>query len=350
MSYRRTSRTQVSTRTQTSTLSSVSGTGIVTPTFNILPPVQYNRKDNNVPRLQPVGHHNHHSRSSWLAHDLHRSYHSTTQMIKNQAYRPLVKINPGLDLVLITGGASGLGYQMALLFHQKGFEVIVLDIHVPERHSRIPKVTYYQCDVSNIEEISAIAKTIRDTHGTVTVLVNNAGVMKGAKKTVDLGYTEMRTTLDINLLASFLTVRTFVPDMVSRHRGYVVTIGSVLGYVSPAKLSLYGASKAGLIALHESLTHELGPPNFPETGVRTLLVSPGQLKTSLFMDVRSPYVFIAPVLEPSRAARAVVEALEKGSRGELKLPLYVNGTTFLRTLPHQLATATRALTGIDSSI
>ena len=95
--------------------------------------------------------------------------------------------------------------------------------------------------------------------------------------------------------------------MILKNRGYIITIASVLGYMSPARLSAYGASKSGLIALHESLTYELGSPSLNPHGIKTLLVCPGQLKTGMFQGVKTPSTILAPELDPKFVASYVVK-------------------------------------------
>ncbi|KAK6460949.1 hypothetical protein DFJ63DRAFT_289068 [Scheffersomyces coipomensis] len=257
---------------------------------------------------------------------------------------------PERDIVLITGGSSGLGKEIALKFIEKEGKVIVLDIKIPDKEEdKIDGVIYYQCDVSNRLQVSMIQKQIKKEVGKVTILINNAGITTG-KSLIDLSYEEIEKTIQINLLSSFYTIKTFLPDMIKMRRGYIVTIGSVLGYMSPARLSAYGASKSGLIALHESLTYELGPPSLNPTGVKTLLICPGQLKTRMFQGVKTPSTLLAPELEPKYVASNVISAVELGRRGEIRLPFYTNFIPVFRAFPWPIVEVVRDLSGIDNSM
>jgi NAD(P)-dependent dehydrogenase (short-subunit alcohol dehydrogenase family) len=259
-------------------------------------------------------------------------------------------IDPKGDIVAITGGSSGLGYQLAsVLAKQHKFTVAILDVHAPSG-DQIPGVHYYHCDVGSNESVDRAAREIRKDLGVVTILINNAGIFKGGKPAFELTYEEVRDTFDINLMSSFSTIKAFVPGMIERHRGYVVTIGSVLGHVSPAKLSAYSASKAGLLALHEALSYELGPPLSPKSGIRMLLVTPGQINTGLFSGVKTPSKWLAPVLEPSYIATAVVDALKRGEVGELKLPFYVRFMPLMRVVPLRIAQLAREYSGMDKAM
>lgn len=259
-------------------------------------------------------------------------------------------LNAEIDLAIITGGAGGLGKELTSMLVNSNIKVIVLDLYEPTTVDSIMGAKYYACDVSKKSQVDDIVNEIKIRYGPPTILINNAGVMHD-KTIMNLTYKEVKKTINVNLLSSFITIKALLPDMLENKRGYIITIGSVLGHASPAKLSAYGASKSGLIALHESLTYELGGPlSGRETGVNTLLVSPGQLNTSLFKSVRTPSQLLAPVLEPRYVASRVFRAMNRNQVGELKLPFYVQFMPFLRAMPWPIAMVARSLSGMDSAV
>lgn len=253
------------------------------------------------------------------------------------------------DIVLITGGSSGLGKEISKKFSLQGATVIVIDLVIPPESKRIQRVQYYSCDVSDKSQILATQKKIKQDFGVVTILINNAAIASG-KSLINLSYDEIDKTIQVNLLSSFYTIKTFLPDMIELHRGYIVTIASVLGYMSPAKLSAYGASKSGLISLHESLTYEIGPPSVFPNGVKTLLICPGQLKTTMFRGVKTPSSIFAPELDPEHVANVIFQAINKGKIGEIKLPFYGNFLPIFRSIPWPIVEIARKLSGIDKSM
>ena len=259
--------------------------------------------------------------------------------------------DPEKDIVLVTGGASGLGFEIVNTFKRKGAKVVVFDIVVPEINSKnyVDGVYYYKCDVSNVNEVRNCANEVLNNIGIVTILINNAGITTG-ETLLNLSFDKIEKTMAVNLLSSFYTIKTFLPDMLNIKRGYIVTIASTLGYMSPARLSAYGASKSGLIALHESLTYELGSPTLNTTGVKTLLICPGQLKTHLFEGVRSPSTLFAPEMDPKDVARQVLKAVTYGCRGEIKLPFYGNFLPIFRSVPWPIVAMMRYISGIDTSM
>lgn len=257
-------------------------------------------------------------------------------------------IDVQLDVIVITGGMQGLGRELAILFAIRQYTTIVLDINIPIPEDQVAGVIYYKCNVGDAMEVKKVNRIIRQEHGIPTVLINNAGVLRGAGKTViELTEHELDECLRINLVASFITTKEFVPAMIAKKRGYVVTVASVLGYAAPARLSAYSVTKAGLIALHESLTYELGPPSNPRTGVHTLLVCPGQIGSQMFRSVRTPSTMIAPVLDPKFVAGRIVKNLERGKIGQIKIPLYVILMPLMRVLPWQVVEALRMYSGMD---
>lgn len=256
--------------------------------------------------------------------------------------------DPRRDVVLITGGSGGLGKELAEKFVGAGAQVVVFDVVVPAQGSQqfVAGVHYFLCDVSCVRSIEASAKEVEEVVGKVTVLINNAGIATG-ETVLQLTYAQIEKTLAVNLLSSFYTIKTFLPAMLDMKRGYIVTIASTLGYMSPARLSAYGASKSGLIALHESLTYELGPPTLNTTGVKTLLICPGQLKTSLFESVQTPHSLLAPELDPKYVAKEVYKAVKLGKRGEIRMPFYGNILPMFRSAPWPLVQLARHFSGID---
>ena len=135
------------------------------------------------------------------------------------------------------------------------------------------------------------------------ILVNNAGAFMVApahETSVDA----FRETLDVNLTAPFSFVRAFLPPMLQRRAGHVVTIGSIADRATFAGNAAYAASKFGLRALHQVLRAELGG-----TGVRATLISPGPVDTELWdaidPDTRAGFTPRARMLDADALADAV---------------------------------------------
>ena len=133
--------------------------------------------------------------------------------------------------------------------------------------------------------------------------------------------------------------------------GTIVTIASVLAHLGAARLSDYTAAKAGLIAMHASLRAELDAMQDPGArNIRTILVTPGQLGTSMFEGVETPSSFFGPVVEPIDLVKKTVDMVQTGASGEISVPAYARYMKWYAVLPASLQKAVRWISGIDSAM
>ncbi|KAI9852945.1 MAG: hypothetical protein M1838_003739 [Thelocarpon superellum] len=247
------------------------------------------------------------------------------------------------EVIVITGGASGLGLLIAEVYGMRGAAVAVLDVRNMETESR--GVEFYQCDVGDRAQVEGAAKLIEADLGTPTILINNAAVVSG-KSLLELSAEETERNLHVNLLSHFYTLQTFLPGMLREKRGTIVTIASVLGHLGCKNLSDYTAAKAGLLTLHASLKEELSA----SSNIKTILVTPGQIATPLFAGVRTPSPFFAPVLEPVDVAKEIIRAVDGGVSTDITLPLYSRWLPVLPVLPVSVQRLLRWASGIDRAM
>ncbi|KAK4667225.1 hypothetical protein QC763_307320 [Podospora pseudopauciseta] len=247
------------------------------------------------------------------------------------------------EVIVITGGASGLGLLIAEVYGMRGATVAVLDVEEME-NGEARGVTYYKCDVGDKEQIAKVAEKIERELGPPTILINNAAVVLG-KPLLSLSLPEIDRSLTTNLLSHFYTIKTFLPGMTrSETGGTIVTISSVIGTLGAAQLTDYAAAKAGVTALHKSLSAEL-KESHPE--IRTMLVTPGQLSTPLFAGVKTPNAFFAPVVEPVDVAKEVIKAIDNGQNASIGMPLYARWVDWYNVLPVGVQKVVRGLAGVD---
>ncbi|KAI0970767.1 short-chain dehydrogenase [Xylaria arbuscula] len=249
------------------------------------------------------------------------------------------------EVIVVTGGTSGLGLLIAEVYGMRGATVAVLDTK-PLENTEARGITYYQCDVSDKAQIARVAAEIERDLGTPTVLINNAAIVVG-KKLLDMDFGEVEKSLQTNLLSHFYTIKTFLPGMIDNETGgTIVTLSSVIGHLGAAQLSDYAAAKAGVTALHKSLAAEL--QEYPE--IKTILVTPGQLSTPLFNGVRTPNSFIAPIVEPIEVAKEVIKAIDLGLSDHIGMPLYARWVDWYNVLPVGLQKIARNISGVDRSM
>ncbi|KAI1329257.1 short-chain dehydrogenase [Xylariaceae sp. FL0255] len=253
------------------------------------------------------------------------------------------EVDLGEEVIVITGGTSGLGLLVAEVYGMRGATVAVLDTK-PLENTEARGLTYYECDVSDHAQIAKVAAEIERDLGTPTVLINNAAIVVG-KKLLDLSADEVDRSLRTNLLSHFYTIKTFLPGMINNETGgTIVTVSSVLGHFGASNLTDYTAAKAGVTAMHKSLAAELA--EYPE--IKTVLVTPGQLSTPLFDGVKSPNRFVAPVVEPIDVAKEIIKAIDLGLSSHIAMPLYARWVDWYNVLPVGLQSVVRRFGDIDN--
>ncbi|KAL3959867.1 short-chain dehydrogenase/reductase family protein [Purpureocillium lilacinum] len=259
------------------------------------------------------------------------------------AYGAPREVDLGEEVIVVTGGASGLGMLVAEVYGMRGATVAVLDVNEME-NGEARGVTYYKCDVSDKAQVARVAAEIEKDLGTPTVLINNAAIVVG-KSFLNLTLDDIDTSLGTNLLGPFYCLKAFLPALIRSGRGgTIVNVSSVIGHLGAARLTDYAAAKAGLTALHRSLAAELRETH-PE--IRTVLVTPGQVSTPLFYGVQTPSAFLAPVVEPVDVARDIIAAVDAGTGGWAAMPLYARWVDWYNVLPAGVQVLARRLSGID---
>ncbi|MDI6099509.1 SDR family NAD(P)-dependent oxidoreductase [Actinoplanes sp. NEAU-A12] len=175
--------------------------------------------------------------------------------------------------VLITGGASGLGAALAARFAARGDRVLVTDLNEP---AALPGGAAFQrLDITSEADWAAALDRVRQEYGGLDVLVNNAGIAAGGR--IDLLSAEhWQRVLSVNVLGAVHGCRTFTPLFKKQGSGHVVNVASAAGLMHPPAMSSYSASKAAVVALSETLRHELGP-----WGVDVSVVCPTFFRTNL---------------------------------------------------------------------
>ncbi|KAA8574127.1 hypothetical protein EYC84_005649 [Monilinia fructicola] len=218
------------------------------------------------------------------------------------------------EIVLITGGAGGIGGQVVKLLAERGITVVVLDV-VPMSYETTSNVHYYKCDITSPSMIATVASRIRSEVGNPTVLINNAGVARG-KSILD------STERDVQ----------FLPHMIRNDHGMVVTVASLAAYLSVPNMTDYASSKAAALSFHEGLTAELLTKyNAPK--VRTIVINQGYTKTALFQGYKNDSTFLLPALEVDTVAESIVKKILKGKSGQGIFPGFGVSLTWLRAMP-----------------
>jgi NAD(P)-dependent dehydrogenase (short-subunit alcohol dehydrogenase family) len=180
-------------------------------------------------------------------------------------------------VALVTGGTTGIGQATARLFQQEGAQVVVTgrnETALAEARKALPGVTALPSDAANLEDIAALARTIKTQAAHVDVLFVNAGIaqfMPIEQVTPDT-YDHM---FDVNVRGAFFTVQNLLPLMPSGSS--IVLTTSVAADLGMATATVYSATKAALSSLTRTLANEL-----VGRGIRVNEVSPGPIETPIF--------------------------------------------------------------------
>ena len=186
-------------------------------------------------------------------------------------------------VALVTGSSRGIGAAIARLFTQEGAQVVVHGRDVEALSSVRSEIedaggTAMQvtADVTKLDEIESLRHQIETTYGPVEILVANAGgsfTMPGPLE--EMSEAGWRASLDGNLTATFLTIKSFLPGMKERKAGNIITISSSAARrPNPRSPIPYAAAKAGIQMLTQDLAAQAGP-----FGVRANCIAPETILT-----------------------------------------------------------------------
>lgn len=257
------------------------------------------------------------------------------------------------QVVLITGGGSGIGRLMALNFAKEGSRLVLWDINKQGAEKVAKEIKQaggtawaHVCDVSDKEDVYKAAKKVKKDVGKIDILVNNAGVVTG-KPFLDCTDDQLKKTMDVNVLGQFWTVKAFLPGMISANHGHIVTIASSAGWVGVNSLADYCASKFANVGFDEALRMELKKSG--ANGVKTTCVCPYYIDTGMFKGVKTRFSFLLPILKEDVVAQKIIQAVKK-DRSILKMPRFTYTVPLLRMLPVSIMDRLSGFLGVTSSM
>jgi len=255
--------------------------------------------------------------------------------------------------VLVTGGAAGIGRLMSLDMARRGARMVIWDINqtnldrtVNEIREITPDAGWgFVVDVTDRQAVYAAAASVKAECGEVDVLINNAGIVSG-KVFLDVPDERIELTMKVNALSLFWTSKAFLPGMLERDSGHIVTVASAAGLVGVAGLGDYCASKFAAVGFDESLRAEL---NKRRSRVKTTVVCPFYIDTGMFKGVKTKSQLLLPILKETDAAARIVRAIEKDSP-RLLMPPFLGTIGFARALPICCFDRLMTLLGVNSSM
>lgn len=254
--------------------------------------------------------------------------------------------------VLITGGAQGIGLEMALKFAGRGSEVVIADLNEAKLGEATAKIEAagapawgFRVDVTNPTSIAALRAQIAAEVGPIDILVNNAGIVFGGPFT-ETPLERHFKTYEVNVLGVVAMTHAFLPDLIERPEAHLVHISSASGFVGLPYGSTYASSKWAVIGFSESIRAEMNVTG--NTHVRTTVVCPSYIGTGMFEGAEAPKA--TNILDPTELAEKVVRGVERNRVNVLE-PWMVKITPLLRDLlPTAIYDKVSHLFGADTSM
>ena len=188
--------------------------------------------------------------------------------------------------VIITGANRGIGLDTSLAFGRAGYKVFATMRH-PETANdlkhKIEKeslpISILKMDVNSDESVMQAMNTIKEDHGVVDVLVNNAGIERHGT-IEDLDLSEFKDVMETNYFGVIRCIKSVFPDMRKRQSGCIINVASVAGHIANTPLAPYAASKFALEALSEALAQESKPFH-----IKVRIIEPGIINTDMARDI-----------------------------------------------------------------
>ena len=225
-------------------------------------------------------------------------------------------------VALITGGARGIGREIALLLAREGADIALFDINEQQLTATCREVEALGrramglvVDVTSAQAVDEAVSKILDKLNKVDILINNAGITQDGLL-IRMDEQQWDRVLDINLKGAFLCTRAVAKAMLKARYGRIVSIASIVGLIGNAGQANYAASKAGVIGLTKSVAKELA-----SRGVTCNAIAPGFIKTE--MTDRLPeevkqrllqHIPMGTLGEPSDVAKAVAFLVSDAAR------------------------------------
>jgi 3-oxoacyl-[acyl-carrier protein] reductase len=182
-------------------------------------------------------------------------------------------------VAVVTGGAKGIGMEIALRFASEGAKVIAVDMS--ELSYSNPNVTGYTLNITDTGKCKEFYDSMIEQYGQIDILVNNAGITRDAmtRKMTDK---QWDMVIDVNLKGVFNLVRYIGPQMENIGGGSIVNISSVVGEFGNIGQANYSATKAGLLGLTKTWAKEFARKGVP---VRVNAIAPGYVMTDILKTV-----------------------------------------------------------------
>jgi len=183
-------------------------------------------------------------------------------------------------VVIVTGGAKGIGGSCSKLFHEAGANVCILDIDEKgnEFANELGDTSLFiKCDVSKKDQVKNAFAQIVEEFGDIDILVNNAGIQTYGSVT-ETTEEEWDRVINVNVKSAFLCSKYALPSMLNKGKGCVVNVSSVQAFITQKNVAGYTTSKTAMLGLTRSIAVDYAP------NIRCVAVCPGTTETPMLKE------------------------------------------------------------------
>lgn len=218
---------------------------------------------------------------------------------------------------VVTGGGNGMGREIVYELLRHGAKVAAVDVRPESLEETMAlaaspaRLSTHVTDITDRDACQALVDAVREAHGAVDGLINNAGIIQPFTRVNELDYATIERVLNVNFMGTLYMTKAFLPALLDRPEAHVANVSSMGGFFPFPGQTIYGASKAAVILLTEGLFAEL-----LDTNVHVSVIIPGAMSTAITehsgvhtaMDTESSPI---PLTSPEKAARVIVAGLAK---------------------------------------
>lgn len=183
---------------------------------------------------------------------------------------------------IITGGARGIGKQIALKLASQNIDIVLWDLLEKECQETAKEIgglgvkcSYYLVDITDQKAVQEVVEDLTQKNPKIDILINNAGITKD-NLIMKMTDQEFRKVIEVNLTGSFICTKTVIRNMIKNRWGRIVNISSVVGLFGNPGQANYSSSKAGLIGLTKSTAKEVA-----SRGITVNAICPGFIQSEM---------------------------------------------------------------------
>jgi uncharacterized oxidoreductase len=213
------------------------------------------------------------------------------------------------NTILITGGATGIGFALAEAFAKAGNKVLICGrrrAKLEEAREKLPQIQVRQCDLSQKEDCESFCNWVKDNYKDLNILVNNAGIQRAID--IRRGTAELlggEDEVQVNFFAPIYLSAYFAPLLLEKKEAAIINVSSGLGFVPIAAMPVYCATKAGIHMFSVCLRHQL-----KGTSVKVFEIVPPAVDTELGKGTTGDSEQEYRGIPPSEVAAATMKSLK----------------------------------------